>query len=369
MISVRYDQLIVGKHKHEIETPALLIYADRLERNIDKMAAFFSELECNLRPHFKTHRLPVIAHKQIKAGARGITCAKISEAKVLVESGVRDVFIANQIVGERKLEQLAGLAHHSDIIVAVDNVENVSQMSAIALKRGVKINVLIEFDVGMNRCGVDTEKKALALVKTILNLKGVRLRGLTGYEGHTVLIPDYERRKSECRKALARLVKVLDFLEKNGIPIEIVSAGGTGTYNIAARYPGITEVQAGSYATMDTTYRKIGIDFEIALSLMTTIISHPTKEKYILDTGLKSLTNDMGIPELIDAPGAVIDAMHEEHVRIFWKNPTRNLKIGDKLEFYPSHGCTTINLHDCCYVVRNDVVEAVWHMKARGASQ
>jgi len=369
MSSVRYDQLIVGKHKHEIETPALLLYADRLERNIDKMAAFFSQVECNLRPHFKTHRLPVIAHKQIKAGARGITCAKISEAKVLAESGVRDVLIANQIVGERKLEQLAGLAHHSDIIVAVDNVENASQMSAIAVKRGVKVNVLVEIDVGMNRCGVGTEEEALALAKTILDLKGVRLRGLMGYEGHTVLIPDYERRKSECRKALVRLVRVRDFLEKNGVPIEIVSAGGTGTYTIAGRYPGITEVQAGSYATMDTQYRKIGIDFEIALSLMTTIISHPTEEKYILDTGLKSLTNDMGMPELIEAPGAVIDAMHEEHVRILWKNPTKNLKIGDKLEFYPSHGCTTINLHDLCYVIRNDVVEAIWHMEARGASQ
>jgi len=242
-------------------------------------------------------------------------------------------------------------------------------MSAIAVKRDVKINVLIEFDIGMNRCGVGTQEEALALAKTILNLKGVRLRGLMGYEGHTVLIPNYERRKSECRKALARLVKVRDFLQKNGIPIEIVSAGGTGTYDIAAHYPGITEVQAGSYATMDTQYRKIGIDFEIALSLMTTIISHPTEEKYILDTGSKSLSNDMGMPELIEAPGVVIDAMHEEHVRILWKNPTRNLKIGDKLEFYPSHGCTTINLHDCCYVIRNDIVEAVWQMGARGASQ
>jgi len=369
MHSLRYDQLIVGKHKHEIETPALLLYADPLERNIDKMATFFSEIECNLRPHFKTHRLPVIAHKQIKAGARGITCAKISEAKVLVESGVRDLLIANQIVGERKLEQLAGLAHHSDIIVAVDNVENVSQMSAIAVKRGVKINVLIEFDVGLNRCGVGTQEEALALARTILNLKGVRLRGLMGYEGHTVMIPDHERRKSECRKALSRLTKVRDFLQKNGISIEIVSAGGTGTYDIAAHYPGITEVQAGSYATMDTQYRRIGIDFEIALSLMTTIISHPTEGKYILDTGSKSLSNDMGMPELIEASGAVIDAMHEEHVRILWKNPTRNLKIGDKLEFYPRHGCTTINLHDCCYLIRNDIVEAVWQMGARGASQ
>ncbi len=369
MHSLRYDQLIVGKHKHEIETPALLLYADRLEQNIDKMATFFSEIECNLRPHFKTHRLAVIAQKQIKAGVRGITCAKISEAKVLVESGVRDVLIANQIIGERKLEQLAGLAHHSDIIVAVDNVENASQMSAIAVKRGVKINILIEFDVGLNRCGVGTQEEALTLVRTILNLKGVRLRGLMGYEGHTVMIPDYERRKSECRKALARLIKVRDFLQKNGISIEIVSAGGTGTYDIAAHYPGITEVQAGSYATMDTQYRRIGIDFEIALSLMTTIISHPTEEKYILDTGSKSLSNDMGMPELIEAPGAVIDAMHEEHVRILWKNPTRNLKIGDKLECYPSHGCTTINLHDCCYLIRNDIVEAVWQMGARGASQ
>jgi D-serine deaminase-like pyridoxal phosphate-dependent protein len=326
MSAFEQDQFIIGKHKSEIETPALLLYADRLERNIDKMAAFFSKLDCNLRPHFKTHRLPFIAHKQIRAGAHGITCAKISEAKILVESGIRDVLIANQIIGERKIEQLAGLAHHSEIIVAVDDIQNVSQMSSIALKRGVKINILIEIDVGLNRCGVNTDEKALTLARSILNLKGVNLRGLMGYEGHAVLISDYERKKRECEKANARLVKARNFLEKNGIHTEIVSAGGTGTYDIASRYPGITEVQAGSYATMDTQYRKVGTDFEMALSLMATIISHPTKEKFIVDAGLKSLTNEAGMPEIVNAPGAMISTFCEEHIIVMWKNASRDWK-------------------------------------------
>ena len=369
MSAVEQDQFIIGKHKSEIETPALLLYADRLERNIDKMAAFFSKLDCNLRPHFKTHRLPLIAHKQIRAGAHGITCAKISEAKILVEGGIRDVLIANQIIGERKIEQLAGLAHHSEIIVAVDDIQNVSQVSSIALKRGVKINVLVEIDVGLNRCGVNTDEEALTLARSILNLKGVNLRGIMGYEGHTVLISDYERKERECEKANARLVNVRDFLEKNGIHTEIVSAGGTGTYDIASRYPGITEVQAGSYTTMDTQYRKTGIDFEMALSLMATIISHPTKEKFIVDAGLKSLTNEAGMPEIVNAPDAMISTFCEEHIIVMWKNASRDWKIGEKLEFYPSHGCTTINLHDRYYVIRNNVIEAVWKIEARGASQ
>jgi len=365
----RWEESIVGRDKNDIETPALLLYADPLERNISKMAAFFSKVDCALRPHFKTHRLPIIAHKQIRAGACGICCAKTSEAKVLVDSGIRDVLIANEVVGERKLERLASLAHNSDIIVAVDDAENVSQMSGVASKRGVTINVLIEVDVGMRRCGVGTGKEALALAKHILKLKAVRLRGLMGYEGHAVLIPDYDQRKKECNKANAKLVEMRDLLEGNGISVEIVSAGGTGTYDITGQYPGITEVQAGSYATMDLTYRELGIDFEIALSLMTTIISRPTKRRFILDSGSKTLANDMGMPEIMGAPGAVIEGVHEEHVLVSWKNATEDLEIGDRLELYPSHGCTTFNLHDLCYVVRNDLVEAVWQIEGRGASQ
>lgn len=350
--------------KFDIDTPALLIDIDKMERNIKKLADFFKRQSSNVRPHTKTHKSPVLAHKQIQAGARGITCAKLGEAEVMAAAGIRDILIANQIVGTEKIARLANLAHHCDIMVAVESLENVNDLSAAAKAVGSTIRVLIEVDVGMHRCGVKSAEEALKLAQAILQKPGLRFEGIMGYEGHAVMIPDLEDRRKACLDSMQVLISVKEILEKNGIKVKIVSAGGTGTYNIAGAYPGVTEVQAGSYIVMDAHYHEVLQDFECALTLLATVTSRPDKRTAIIDAGMKAMTFEFGMPQLIGVPGAVISFLSEEHGHIFIEDA--DPKVGQKVELIPSHCCTTINLHDRYHAVRGDRLEAIWDIAGRG---
>lgn len=351
-------------NKFDIDTPALLIDIDKMERNIKKMSAFFEKHDAHLRPHTKTHKCPVLAHKQLQAGAQGITCAKLGEAEVMAAAGIRDILIANQIVGRDKIARLANLARHCDIMVAVEAAQNVSDLSSAAASVGSKIRVLIEVDVGMHRCGVKNPDEALALAKAILSSPGLKFEGIMGYEGHVVMVPEMEDRRQACLESMQRLVDVRDALERNGIHVRIVSAGGTGTYNISGALPGITEIQAGSYILMDAKYRSVLQDFDPALTLLCTVTSRPDEHTAILDAGMKAVTFEFGMPELIDVPGAAFSFLSEEHGHLYLEDA--NPMVGDKVELIPSHGCTTINLHDRFYAVRGERLEAVWQIAARG---
>ena len=357
-------QTIIGLSRDAIDTPALLIDLDALERNLRRMADFLATAPANLRPHTKTHKTPIIARKQIEHGAKGITCAKVGEAEVMVANGIDDVLIANQVVGAAKIARLMGLARHANLTVAVDDSQNVAQLSATAQAMGATVGVLVEVNVGMNRCGVEPGDPALQLTRQVLEAKGLRYRGLMGYEGHTVAIPDRERREAECRKAMKLLLDTRSYVEAAGIPVEVVSAGGTGTYDITGRIPGITEIEAGSYATMDASYARLNLGFEIALTLLATVISRPARDRAILDAGYKSMTTEFGIPQPKNLPGASISKMSEEHCRADVEDA--DLRPGDKVEIIPSHGCTTINLHDRFYGIRDGRVEAVWEISGRG---
>lgn len=355
-----------GLSKDEIETPALLIDLDALERNINKMADYFSKVEASLRPHVKTHKTPIIAHKQIKAGAIGVCCQKLSEAEVMVASGIDDVLITNQVVNPSKIRRLTSLSKHGRIIVAVDDLEIAKATSETAVKTGVKQDAIIEVNVGLNRCGVEPGKPTVEFTKKLLKLKGLNLVGLLGYEGSFFNIPDFEERKKAANARNKLLIETRDLLEDSGITVEIVSAGATGTYNITGEYPGITEIEAGSYVFMDTTYTKLaGLDFEYALTLLTTVISRPTLERAVVDAGLKEITKEFGVPQVKDVEGATLQSLSEEHGTLRLEK-TVDLKIGDKIELIPSHCCTTVNLHDEYYCLRDGVVEAVWNIAARG---
>jgi D-serine deaminase-like pyridoxal phosphate-dependent protein len=351
-------------NKSDIDTPALLIDIDKMERNIQKMADFFDKHAANLRPHTKTHKCPVLAHKQLRAGAQGITCAKLGEAEVMAEAGVNDILIANQIVGEQKITRLANLARHCDIMVAVESAENAADLSNAAQAVGSTIRVLIEVDVGMHRCGVKSVEEALSLAQIILNNPGLQFEGIMGYEGHMVMVPDFEDRERGCTDSMQVLISTKEILEQNGIEVKIVSAGGTGTYNIAGAYPGITEIQAGSYIVMDAKYYSVLQDFECALTLLTTVTSRPDKESAILDAGMKAMTFEFGMPEMADLKGAGISFLSEEHGHLYLEDA--DPKVGQKVELIPSHGCTTINLHDHYYACRGERVEAVWPIAGRG---
>ncbi|RJP24050.1 MAG: DSD1 family PLP-dependent enzyme [Candidatus Abyssobacteria bacterium SURF_5] len=350
--------------KYDIDTPALLIDLDKMERNIQKMAEFFDKQQAELRPHTKTHKCPVLAHKQLRAGAHGITCAKLGEAEVMAAAGVQDILIANQIVGHDKIARLANLAHHCEIMVAVESAQNVAELSLAAKAVDSTIRVLIEVDVGMHRCGVKNPEDALALARTILSSPGLAFEGIMGYEGHVVMVPDLEDRRQACIQSMQTLVGVKETLETNGIPVKIVSAGGTGTYNISGSYPGVTEIQAGSYILMDAKYRSVLEDFECALTLLCTVTSRPDKTTAILDAGMKAVTFEFGMPDLISLPGASFAFLSEEHGHLYLEDA--DPKVGDKVELIPSHCCTTINLHDRFYAVRGERLESVWNIAARG---
>ncbi len=357
----------VGLSIKNIDTPALLLDAELLELNIKKMAHFAKEHNISLRPHAKTHKCPTIAHKQIKAGAIGVTCAKLSEAEIMGYSGVEEILIANQIINKEKIERLVSLSRHCQVIVAVDSIINAEAISEVAQSHGETINVIIECNIGMDRCGTNSTKETLQLAESISKLPGIKLRGLMGYEGHTVFTTPPEERLKKCRIANKILKENIDALQKHGFSTEIVSGGGTGTFDITGIDKNMTEIQVGSYVTMDMKYKSVGIDFHLALSVLSTVISRPNKNTAIIDVGMKGITKEFGLPVVKDVKGITVISLSEEHGKLQLSDSAVDIKIGDKIELIPGHGCTTINLHDKYHVHRHDLLEAVWTIAARGA--
>ncbi len=353
----------------ELETPALLLDLDLMEKNISHMSEYFRGKKAKLRPHVKNHKTPIIALKEIEAGAVGVAVAKLDEAEVMAWSGIRNIMLMNQIVTDEKIDRLTSLAKHAEIIVAVDNSDNVGRLSNSAAKKGVKLGIVAEIDIGYHRSGVRPGNEALNLTRTIVASKGLDFKGLAGYEGHVSLIKDPDERRTQDKLSMKALVETKDLIEDKGIPVEMVSAGGTGTYNISGEYPGITEVQAGSYVTMDVAYRDCGIDFDCALSVLSTVTSVPSDDRAVLDTGLKTVTEDQGLPEVKGVEGIEVKKLSAEHMHLKFEKDHTPLKIGDKVEVLPSDTDTTINLHSEFYGIRKGEVELVWPILARGKSR
>jgi D-serine deaminase-like pyridoxal phosphate-dependent protein len=363
-----YPNNTTGKALEEIDTPALLVDLDAFEYNIQLMANFIDGQPCGLRPHVKTHRTSEIALRQIQAGALGIACSKVGEADVMANAGIDDILIANQVVGNLKIQRLIGIAQRAKITVAVDNIENANQLSSAAVSGRVKINALVEVDVGLGRCGVLPGEPAYHLAQAIADLSGLNFSGLMGYEGHAVMVRDFTERKKIAEDAMKRLMHTKALIELRGIPVHIVSAGGTGTYKITGTYPGVTEVQPGSYVLMDTAYKTIVPEFKYALTVLSTIVSRPRDRIAILDIGLKTVSTDMGTLSVTSREDVKMLEPSEEHWNIdIGEGP--DLKPGDRIQIIPGHVCTTINLHDRLYGVREDRVESLWPIDARGQSR
>ena len=349
-----------------VDTPALLLDLDRVERNIDRMARFFADRSAGLRPHFKTPKCPEVARRQLDAGAVGITCAKLGEAEALAAGGVRtSVLIANQLIGAPKLERLVTLAAAlPELLVAVDQHAQVEALDAALAGARVRVGAVIEVDVGMHRCGTDAPEETVELARAIQKSR-VAYRGMMGYEGHAVLVPDEEKRDSLAREALACLAAHRGALADAGLAPEIVSAGGTGTYDRTGSAPGVTEVQAGSYVFMDGAYRKVRPEFECALTVLTTVL-RVRGRLAITDCGTKALSHEFGMPEGFDLPLRCA-YLSEEHGHVVSDEETDvRLEPGSKIRLLPSHGDTTINLHDRYVLIRADRVEGTWPIPARG---
>lgn len=359
--------MMIGKHVVELETPALVIDFDKLDRNIARMADYVKKAGCSLRPHFKTSKCPAIAHRQIKAGAIGITCAKLGEAEVLVNSGIDNILIANQVIEKSKILRLAGMAKYSNIMVAAEDIQNIENLSEAADLLSSKIGILIEVDIGMGRCGARDKEAVLRLAEKTIKSKGLVFKGIMGYEGHCVFIEDTRTRCEKTHDANSMLVEYKDFLEAKGFNVEIVSSGGTGTYQFTSNFEGITEIQAGSYVFMDGRYCSVSdIGFENSLFMLSTVISRPSEDIVITDTGMKAITHEFGMPKVMTPRGLELKKLAEEHGILKTEEGMDPIHVGDKIKIIPSHCCTTVNLHDRYYVISNDIVIGTWNIEARG---
>lgn len=351
----------------EIPTPALVVDVAAMQRNIERMAAYFAARTCKLRPHFKAHKTPEIARRQLLAGqCTGLTCATVGEAEVLVAEGIgAEILIANQVVGPGKAARVAALAKRARIIVAVDSEHGARELAAAARAAGAEVGVLIDVNVGLPRCGVAPGEEAVALAAQVARADGLALRGMMGYEGHVVGIADRADREQRATRAMERLLGTVAMARNAGLTCDIVSAGGTGTYDITGALPGVTEIQAGSYVLMDTAYAKLDIPFEQAFSVLATVLSRPRDEQCAADAGLKAAAVDHGNPEVKGLPGASVLFLSDEHATIALPADAR-LAPGDRIELWPSHIDPTINLHDVLYAVDGEDVVARWPVTARG---
>lgn len=373
--------------KNDLDTPALVLDVGAMERNIAKMAQFFAGKKAGLRPHVKAHKSPHIAHRQVEAGAIGITCAKIGEAEVMAESGIRNILIANEIAGTRKIRRALDLSELCDLTVLVDNAGMAQELSKEAERRATKLGVLLDINLGkvlgpediversgnrgiLDRCGVQPGRLALELAQNVVKLPGLTLEGLMGYEGGMRSYIDYHSRKEACHQALALLMETKELLQEHGIESATVSSGGTSTYSITGDYPGVTEVQAGSYVLMDVPLAEMeGMDFEYALSVLTTVISRPYPEKAILDVGRKGITAEGGLPVVKGIEGARLVMLNLEHGHLVLERGGQALQVGDKIELLPTDADTVVNLYDRYMVVRDGVLEIQWPVAARGKMQ
>jgi len=349
--------------KRDIDTPALILDLDVVEENIRTMAAYFATRPQKLRPHFKTPKTPEVARRQLAAGAIGITASKLGEVEVLARAGLGPVLLANQIAGPGKIDRFFKAAAQISLIGTVESEFNVREFEAGASRAGKAPDVIVEVDTGMHRCGTETPEETIELVRHAKRA-GLNYRGVMGYEGHAVLVPDRDKRIATAREALTTLSRHVEALRAAGLAPEIVSAGGTGTYDIAGNWPDVTEVQAGSYVFMDGAYRNVRPDLgRPALTLLATVISR-RGARAIIDAGMKSLTNEFGAPMV---KGSAIKVAHlsEEHGGV--AAGESSLEPGSKVEIIPSHGDTTINLHSEYYVVRGDEVIATWPIEGARA--
>jgi len=351
----------------DIETPALLIDLDFMEKNLRTMREWLAGKNLKLRPHFKTPKTPVIAWGEIEYGATGVCAQKLGEAEVLVQAGIKDILITNQIVDPAKIERMMNLQRYSHIRIAVDNPVNARCLSETALRKNMKMEVLVEVDVGGKRCGVQPANETADLVRRLSEMRGVTFKGLQCYAGHLQMAEHtmgLEKKMAEIRKVTERVDITRDAIDDAGFDVEIVTGAGTGTHRY--EYQHYSEIQPGSYVLMDATYKPCAPWFDIALSLLATITSTPEPNRAVFDAGKKAISTDYGPPSLKDFKNAKCTIPSDEHGMVHFDESENHFNIGEKVEIYPSHLDTTINLHDKFYAIRDNEVEAIWPILARG---
>lgn len=366
-----------GQKFADLDTPSLCIDLSVMEANMQSMMAFLKGQGKNWRPHVKCHKLPVIAQQQVALGAIGVTSAKTTEAQVFVEQGIPDVLIANLIIGEQKLQRVARMKEMGDPIIACDHFVQAEALSDVCRQKGIRCRVIIEVDLGMQRVGIRPGPDAQALAQGINGLPGVELVGIMGYEGHLLTETDQEKKKKQIWNSLSLLAELRDFMLKSGMCCEIVSAGGTGSYQITGTHPAVTELQAGGGIFADPFYlERCGVTgLEPALRVLATVVSRGTLERAVLDVGRKSIHPDIHPPQVIAMANgrplgdAVVKSLSAEHLTLQLGPESQNLIVGDKVVLIPGYSDHTTVLHNQFVGVRDGVVESIWPIAARGFLQ
>lgn len=360
-----------GMAEAELVTPCLVVDLDALERNVARMQALADGFGVRLRPHAKTHRSADVARLQIAAGAVGVCCQTLSEAEALARAGVPDLLVTNQVRGALRAARLARLARTAKLGVCVDDAGNVAELSAAATAEGTTLDVLVEIDVGMGRCGTDPGAPAVALARAVAEAPGLRFAGLQAYHGRAQHVRDAAERRALIDAAAALTRDTVAALADAGLPCETVGGAGTGTFRWEGASGVWSELQCGSYVFMDADYARVrdesgaGLsEFEQSLHVLTEIMSAPGRGRAVCDAGLKAHSVDSGLPVIAGRPDLDYLGASDEHGVI--ADPAGTLKVGDRLRLIPGHIDPTCNLHDWYAGLRGGRVEALWPVTARG---
>ena len=365
-----------GMDAADIQTPALVLDLDALERNIKKMGDYAKAHGMRHRAHGKMHKSVDVLKLQMElGGAVGVCCQKVSEAEVFARAGVKEILVSNQVRDLAKIERLAQLPKMSggEVIVCVDDVANVVDLSAAATKHGTNLGVFIEIDCGAGRCGVTTTPAVVEIAKAVVAADNLTFKGIQAYQGAMQHMDSFDARKAKIDAAVAQVKDAVDTLKAEGIETELVSGGGTGSYYFESNSGIYNELQCGSYAFMDADYGRIldkdgqridAGEWENAFFILTSVMSHAKADKAICDAGLKAQSVDSGLPFIYGRDDVEYVKCSDEHGVI--SDPKGVLKVNEKLRLVPGHCDPTANVHDWYVGVRNGKVECVWPVSARG---
>jgi D-serine deaminase-like pyridoxal phosphate-dependent protein len=360
-------------HYRELATPALTIDLDILESNLDRMAALCRQHGLGLRPHIKTHKTPELARLQMERGALGLTVAKVGEAEVMTGAGFDNVLVAYPIWGAENLKRLAALARSRKMLLSLDNCATAQELSRAMSAQGASIGVLVEFDSGMRRCGVEPGPACVELAHQVANLPGLSFRGLMTYAGN--IWGTEEERETEVEQVAGRVRRALAAFEQAGMQVEIVSGGSTPSAPLTGRMPGITEIRPGNYVYNDlNTFHQgvCGLE-DCAARVVTTVVSTAVPGRAMIDAGSKTFSSDAlgsgpksGHGYVVEAPDAKLIKLNEEHGHLDISGSTHRFQVGQVVTVIPNHACTCVNMHDDVFLVRKEEVVGSWRVAARG---
>jgi D-serine deaminase-like pyridoxal phosphate-dependent protein len=357
----------------DVDTPALLMEMDVFEANLDALDRSLAGRAVRVRPHAKSHKCPRIALAQMARGAVGVCCQKVSEAEALVDGGVTDVLVSNEVIGAPKLARLAALAKRARVGVLVDDPLGVEALAAAVAAAGATLDVYVEVDVGAGRCGTPPGEPSAALAVDAARRPGLRFAGLHAYQGAAQHLRTPTEREAAIARAVDGVRATLAALERAGLRAEVVTGAGTGTYLLEAASGVYNEIQPGSYVFMDADYGRNleagGAPFSAfrqSLFLLATVMSRPRPDRAVVDVGLKAHSVDSGMPLVADLPGARYTRASDEH-GLVELDPGTDLPLGAKIRLVPGHCDPTVNLHDWIVCVHHGVVEDLWPVSARGA--